>query len=760
MRTIRRAAILLLAGATAAPLIRSSPGIAAGEKCIVEDGFEEAAVGDVPAGWFVPPVVKRNGWSAAVVRGNAYDGEQFVEIRRDAEGSGKAFGNLLRSHDATALRGHRIRLRSQIRVTEGGRAQMWVRMDRPEGRRGAFDNMADRPVLTAQWTAAEIVADVDADAEGIHFGVMLLGAGAAAVDSFSLEDLGAAAKRPEPEGPRPLTGAGLDNLAAFTRLLGLVRHFHPSDAAADADWDVVATLGIRSVEGAEGPGGLASALQSIFGPYAPALRVVPVDAAAPPPPIRPQDARSAVVWEHVGFGTGSEESIYRSTRVRRRLVADRPLAEAEDPARPVRFELPGGVAAYLPPAVWADGDGRSLPRGDAPSTGEFPRFDGRDRATRLAAVALAWNVFQHFYPYFDVVETDWTAELVTALCRAAEDPGEKEFLSTLRRLVAALHDGHGMVRHLCDDRTATLPLLWTWAEEQLVVVDPGPASAQGLAAGTVVLAVDGVPAEQALAAAEEEISGATAGWKRWRALTEVARGRAGTSAALLCRAPDGREFDVALAHDGLSRIPAERRPSALSEIEKGIWYVDVGRISTQQLREAIEDLTKAKGVVFDFRGYPSNLDAFTLFGHLVERPVTSARWNVPQIRFPDQAQWDWGDSHWTVPPLSPRIEAKCAFLTDGRAISYAESCMGIVEHYGLGEIVGSPTAGTNGNVNALALPGGYFVSWTGMRVLKHDGSRHHGVGILPTVPVERTVDGIAAGRDEVLDRAVELLRRP
>jgi C-terminal processing protease CtpA/Prc len=99
------------------------------------------------------------------------------------------------------------------------------------------------------------------------------------------------------------------------------------------------------------------------------------------------------------------------------------------------------------------------------------------------------------------------------------------------------------------------------------------------------------------------------------------------------------------------------------------------------------------------------------------------------------------------------------FITDGRAISYAESVMGIVEAYRMGEIVGESTAGTNGNVNPLTLPGGYQLGWTGMRVLKHDDTRHHGVGIAPTVPVQRTRAGVAAGRDELLERAIEVVTR-
>jgi C-terminal processing protease CtpA/Prc len=84
--------------------------------------------------------------------------------------------------------------------------------------------------------------------------------------------------------------------------------------------------------------------------------------------------------------------------------------------------------------------------------------------------------------------------------------------------------------------------------------------------------------------------------------------------------------------------------------------------------------------------------------------------------------------------------------------------MGIVEAYKLGEIVGEPTAGTNGNLNETELPLGYRAWWTGMKVLKHDGGQHHGVGIQPTVPVGKTIQGIREGRDEQLERALSLLK--
>ena len=50
------------------------------------------------------------------------------------------------------------------------------------------------------------------------------------------------------------------------------------------------------------------------------------------------------------------------------------------------------------------------------------------------------------------------------------------------------------------------------------------------------------------------------------------------------------------------------------------------------------------------------------------------------------------------------------------------------------------------------------MSWTGQKATRADGSRLHGVGIRPGVVVHRTLRGLAEGRDEALDRAVELVR--
>ena len=197
----------------------------------------------------------------------------------------------------------------------------------------------------------------------------------------------------------------------------------------------------------------------------------------------------------------------------------------------------------------------------------------------------------------------------------------------------------------------------------------------------------------------------------------------------------------------------ESRPTQVATIKPGVIYIDLGRITQKEFDQAVPKMAEARGIVFDLRGYPAGVTPQTI-GHLIDKPVRCARWLIPVTCSPDRKDVAFAFSNWPVQPEAPRFKGKVAFLTDGRAISYAETYLAIIEHYKLADIVGGPTAGTNGNVNPFTLPGGFQVTWTGMKVLKHDGSRHHGVGIQPTVPASRTIRGITAGRDEVLVRAV------
>lgn len=725
--------------------------------------FEQGSVGRVPEGWTAPAVI--TGYAAELVEDRPRSGKRAALLKSVPDDKPRQFGNLMQAVDATPYRGHRVRYRAAVRLEGAGpraSALLWLRADRPGNQMGFFQNMEDRPITSGEWQYYEIVGDIDDDALVLNFGLLLTGEGKAWIDDVSVDDLGKLTVMAEPA--RPLTRRGLENLVAFARLVGYVRHFHPSDEAMAADWNATAIEGVRFIEEAKDARELAERLQTFFSPLAPTLRVYPNGKTPAALSLMPpnETALKIVSYRHTGFGqkNANQYNPYRTERPGVDAPQGKAPENSPDPQKPFSADLGGGVTCLLPLALYADARG-TWPRASAPqktAAAGLVKYSGNDRATRLAGVMLAWNIFQHFYPYFDVVKTDWPRVLNDALTSAATDTDEKAFLTTLRRLVAALQDGHGGVYHESLTGGYALPVIFGWVENRLVITAIAQERAGGLQPGDVVLKVNGKDALEALSEMESLISGATPQWRRFNALFRLRLGDKDSEVKLDVQPRAGTTTrTLVLKRDAESLSLKETRPQPVSEIKPGIFYLDLDRIKDEDYKAVMPQLEKATGIIFDLRGYPSvSPDLIT---HLIDKPIESARWMIPIITMPDRKEpISYNESgRWKLEPAAPRFKAKLAFITDGRAISYAESYMGIIEAYKLAEIVGETTAGTNGNINPFTLPGGYRVVWTGMRVLKHDGSQHHGIGIRPTVPVQRTIRGIIEGRDEQLERAIAVV---
>lgn len=751
-------------------LIAEVPAAAPRSSVLQNGNFAEGEVGQVPKGWIHPKVCAEAGFRAEVVEDASLPGKRGAVIFREL-GKGQ-FGNLMQALDATPYRGKRVRLRTQLSVEsrEGARGQLWLRVDLPDQKMGFFDNMDERPVTEASWVPAEIIGDVDPQAINVALGVMLVnGNGRLRLAPVTLEVLGETPKILL-EGPRALTPRGLQNLSTFAKAFAYTRFFHPSDEAAKADWNRLAAEGARSIEGAASVSELASKLNSFFAPYAPSAQfLAPGEHKKPWKPAG--GAKFAVRWRHNGFGQAPRpgpNATYHSER-EFVLLSGRAGKGWVDPQTPAILEVGSGVRLALPMTCVADANKRTLPRAQIqpgqPTLSALPQptagssGSGDDRATRLGDVVLAWGVFQHFYPYFDVVKTDWAAELPRALAQAAEDKNGERFTVTLRKLVASLHDGHGGVYG--NEAGRAVPSLGLAFVDGWPIVEFTGPSARALPAGSKILAVDGETVGARLAQMREETSAATSGWLEARFASELLAGLPSTTLTVSYLSSDGVQGTATLQRDSTPwelRSKDPRRPLPLAEIRPGIWYADLNRIQEKEFSDALPKLAMAKGVIFDLREYPRIRPSF--LQHLTDKPLQSANWNVPIVTQPDGKGWEWDISgRWNLEPKEPSLKGRIAFLTGGGAISYAESCLGIIEAYKLAEIVGAPSAGTNGNVNPFTLPGGYQIIWTGMKVLKHDGSQHHGVGIRPTVPVKPTIKGLAAGKDEVLEAGLEVVSR-
>ncbi|MBK8241389.1 MAG: hypothetical protein IPK74_38255 [Deltaproteobacteria bacterium] len=551
-----------------------------------------------------------------------------------------------------------------------------------------------------------------------------------------------------------------ENLQAFARVYGYVRWFHPTDAASRTDWRALAAIGVAQVRDAATLDELRTRLVELFGPLAPRLDLWIDGESTPAPGPTPQGRDTMVYWQHEGY-VGTRLSLYAPPYGQVRVNAEGPhrrrFTQAPAPDARVEVELVPGLHLRLPTV---------LSPADAEHDGEAPLDDAglahaarsasgyHDLDVRQGAVIEVWNVFRHFYPYQDTVEIDWPGLLAQALADAENDRTVDDTAATLWTLVHALQDGHGMVGHREIAARGRLPVRVEMVDGVPTVT--GTDDPSHFAIGDVIEAVDGVALAPRVAHLADRLSGSPQ-WRRFRAASwESLTGPRDAAATVKLRR--GRRALEVDAHFNASEPAQPPRPPQLHRFDDGTYYVDLTRAQYEDLEPALPEIAAAPAVVFDMRGYPSN--THKILAHLLREEENADWMHVPQVLAPDGHIVGWDPIGWHVRPAEPHVQGKLTFLIDAEAISYAESILGYVEAHDLGTLVGTPSAGANGDIVRVDTLGGFFVIFTGMKVTRHDGSRFHVEGVQPKVAAAPTLAGLAAGRDEVLEAGLANARTP
>jgi C-terminal processing protease CtpA/Prc len=175
------------------------------------------------------------------------------------------------------------------------------------------------------------------------------------------------------------------------------------------------------------------------------------------------------------------------------------------------------------------------------------------------------------------------------------------------------------------------------------------------------------------------------------------------------------------------------------------------KLSSVRADDAVDYVKRAEGArvfVIDVRNYPSEVVVFALGQHLVPAKTAFVTFTAADVANPGAFTW--------TPPLSrepkaPRYTGKVVLLVDEVTQSSAEYTTLALRSAPGAIVVGSTTAGADGNVSAITLPGGLTTMISGIGVFTADRRPTQRVGILPDLVVQPTRAGLTAGRDDVLE---------
>ena len=199
-------------------------------------------------------------------------------------------------------------------------------------------------------------------------------------------------------------------------------------------------------------------------------------------------------------------------------------------------------------------------------------------------------------------------------------------------------------------------------------------------------------------------------------------------------------------------------------LPSGYGYVDLDRLQAGEVDKMFETIKETPAVIFDMRGYPNGTawsiaPRLTNKGNVVaalfSRPLLEAT-NLTNEELADTASYSFSQR---IPdPQGDVYKGKVVVLINEDAISQAEHTCLFFEAATNVTFIGTPTAGANGDITYMVLPGNLTVSFSGHDVRHADGRQLQRLGIQPTIKVAPTIRGVANGRDEILEAAVKFLQ--
>ncbi len=434
---------------------------------------------------------------------------------------------------------------------------------------------------------------------------------------------------------------------------------------------------------------------------------------------------------------------------RARSDKDETLQKALDLAKKPAKKGKAARETELPPARW-----------QADRKYEDMLYPSREY--RLLALFRAWNVIHFFYPYKHLLSRDWDGALSTFLPKFEKAKDAAEYALAVAELSTLVQDGHTNLRGHpeLEKRGITgvnAPFEAMELDGVAVVMNVWNAeAAPGLARGHVIDTIDGKPVAERMKALEPYVTASHPVHLRHRLLAKALAGPEGSQATLGVHDASGQKKQVRFTRSIQSlQKPKQGEPYRLLADNTG--YVDLTRLQTSEVAAMFEKLKGTRAIIFDMRGYP-NGTAWSIAPYLNTRKARHAAVFERNVVSADESNGRYKFIQELPKADVPLYRGRTVMLIDERAISQSEHTGLFFEAANGTTFIGSPSAGANGDITDLVLPGGISMIFTGHDVRHVDGRQLQRVGLRPQLYVRPTLQGIQSGKDEVLDKALEYLK--
>lgn len=384
---------------------------------------------------------------------------------------------------------------------------------------------------------------------------------------------------------------------------------------------------------------------------------------------------------------------------------------------------------------------------------------------RLLGLFRYWNIIEYFFPYKNLIDKDWNEVLALYIPKVIDAENKEEYYKVLLELSTEINDGHASIPYHPALRASffgklTVPFRVKLLQNQLVVSSIKSDSLTKLSniqIGDIITSIEKKPISKVTEELSKYIPKPNEAFQNAEMSRYILNGNSDSLQIRIQR--KGVSSTRKVARYLFSEI---RKHSNKKDIEpwkilgENIGYANMGELTNQNISDFFIAVNNTEGLILDFRYYPNWEILYEFLGHF----YTELK---PFVLLKSQCLEKPGTYYWhCLEPEMSEIELKkykynkpIKILVNENTLSFGEyfvMAMQVLENV---EVVGSQTAGEDGNQVGIDMPGGIRMFMSSLGIYYPNGDDAQRVGIKIDQVIEETIEDIKLGNDRVLEFAVD-----
>ena len=395
---------------------------------------------------------------------------------------------------------------------------------------------------------------------------------------------------------------------------------------------------------------------------------------------------------------------------------------------------------------------------------EYISFSYPDTGYYLLALFRYWNIIQYYFPYKYLIGENWNDILPEFIPQFIDAKNELEYKLLLLKLIARIHDTHANINGeaiLEQYKGMNIaPYEITFVENKAIITESFKhenTDVRSIQKGDILLSIN----DESINDIIQRKLPFTPASNYPTQLRNIALNllRTNNNKLLIEYEHKNETFKDSITCCPLSdvNIPSKLQQNKpcyqLLLMDRSISYIYPG----STIGGTIPDSINTKGIIIDLRCYPSSkkVKGYWEFNQLYAQPLEFAKFTKGSFKAP--GTFTFTPSLTVGKSNKNHYTGKIIVLINELTQSHAEFVAMKYQCIPNSIFMGSTTAGADGNVSGFTLPGGVNTSITGIGVYYPDGRETQRIGIVPDIEVKPTIKGIQEGKDEVLEKAIQLI---